>query len=266
MFAPAALASTTNSTNWAGYAIHRPHVAFRSVEGTWTQPNAQCTPGIRTYSSFWIGLGGFSLSSNALEQIGTEVDCKTSGAVHSTAWYELVPAPSVQLRLTVHPGDVMHALVAVSGRRVQISLYDETRKRGFHKTLTTSFIDVSSAEWIVEAPSECLGSKICESLPLANFGSAMFTSALVHTRNGRVGSISNLAWRKTEINLVPDGRRFVSQGSSQTSVGTATPSQLSPDGRSFAVNYAEVPVTGTQAFARLARAAPANLVGSIVPR
>ena len=265
-FAPAALASTANSTNWAGYAIHRPHVAFRSVEGTWTQPGAQCTPGVRTYSSLWVGLGGFSLISNALEQIGTEVDCKPSGAVHSTAWYELVPAPSVQLRLTVRPGDVMHARVAVRGHRVEISLYDQTRKRGFYKRFTTSFIDVSSAEWIVEAPSQCLGSKICESLPLANFGSATFTSAVVQSAKGRVGSISNPSWRQTEIKLVPDGRRFVSQGSPQTAVGTATPSPLSPDGQSFAVTYSETPVTGPQSFARLARAAPVTLVGSIVPR
>jgi hypothetical protein len=266
MFAPVATANTANSTNWAGYAIHRPHVAFRSVEGTWTQPHAQCIPGVRTYSSFWVGLGGFSLTSNALEQVGTEVDCKSSGAVHSTAWFELVPAPSVQLRLTVHPGDVMHARVAVSGHRVQISLYDRTRKRGFRRTLFTSFIDVSSAEWIVEAPSQCLGSKICESLPLANFGSATFTSAFVHTANGRVGSISDPRWGITEIKLVPDGRRFVSQGSTQTTVGSATPSPLSPDGQAFTVTYSDAPVTGTQLFARLARAVPVTMVGSIVPR
>jgi Peptidase A4 family len=263
--APAALANTT-STNWAGYAIHRPHTSFRSVEGTWTQPNAQCTPGVRTYSSFWVGLGGFNLTSNALEQVGTEVDCKASGAVHTTAWYELVPAPSIQLRMTVHPGDVMRARVAVSGHRVQISLFDVTRNRGFHKTLNTPYVDVASAEWIVEAPSECLGSKICESLPLANFGSATFSSAIAHTIKGHVGSISHPGWNATEIQLVPDSRRFVSQGLPQGSVATATPSSLSPDGQSFAVNYAEVSVSAAQPSARAARSAPATLVGSIVPR
>jgi hypothetical protein len=265
LFAPAALA-TTSSTNWAGYAIHRPHTSFRSVEGTWTQPNVQCTPGVRTYSSFWVGLGGFNLTSSALEQVGTEVDCKASGAVHSTAWYELVPAPSTQLRMTVRPGDVMRARVVVSGHDVQISLFDVTRNRGFHKTLTTPYIDVSSAEWIVEAPSECLGSKICESLPLANFGLATFTSALVRTIRGHVGSISQAGWNATEIKLVPDSRRFVSQGLPQGSVATATPSPLSLDGQSFAVNYAEVSVSAAQPSARVARSAPATLVGSIVPR
>jgi hypothetical protein len=266
MFAPAALANTSKSTNWAGYAIHRPHVSFRSIEGTWTQPTAKCTRGVRTYSSFWVGLGGFSLSSNALEQVGTELDCKASGAVHSTAWFELVPAPSIQLRLTVHPGDVMHAQVAASGHRVKISLYDETRKRGFQRTVTAPDVDVTSAEWIVEAPSQCLGSKLCQSLPLANFGSAVFTSALVRTTKGRVGSISNSGWRQTEIKLVPFGHQFVSQSSPSTTVGTATPSPLSPDGQSFTVTYAELAVSGTPLLARPARSAPVTLAGSIVPR
>ena len=40
--APAALAKTTTSSNWAGYAVHRPGVSYRQVSGTWTQPNATC--------------------------------------------------------------------------------------------------------------------------------------------------------------------------------------------------------------------------------
>ena len=45
--APAALANATTSTNWAGYAIHRPGLTFHSVQGTWTQPNVTCTPATR---------------------------------------------------------------------------------------------------------------------------------------------------------------------------------------------------------------------------
>jgi hypothetical protein len=264
IYAPAALADATSSTNWAGYAVHRGHVSFASIEGTWTQPKAKCTRGERTFSSYWVGLGGFSITSEALEQIGTELDCKASGAVHSTAWYELVPAPSTKMRLTVRPGDVLKARVSVSGHRVTLSLDDLNRKRGFRRTIKAPFIDVTSAEWIVEAPSECLGSKICESLPLANFGSTAFTSAVVRTRRGRVGSISNPFWKRTEIKLVPDSRRFASQSPGQSSVGTATPSPLSPDGSSFSVTYSALSVT--QPMARLARTAPATFAGSIVPR
>ncbi len=71
--APAALADSTNSSNWAGYAVHRQGVSFRSVTGTWRQPKVRCTPGKATYSAFWVGLGGYSLNAPALEQTGTEV-------------------------------------------------------------------------------------------------------------------------------------------------------------------------------------------------
>jgi hypothetical protein len=87
--APAALAKTTTSSNWAGYAVHHPGVSFRQVSGTWTQPNATCIPGQSTYSAVWVGIGGYKPTSNALEQIGTEVDCNRAGNTVSSAWYEL---------------------------------------------------------------------------------------------------------------------------------------------------------------------------------
>ena len=100
LLAPPALADTTQSSNWAGYAIHKSGVTFRKVAGSWTQPSATCTPGERTFSSVWVGLGGYDERSNALEQIGTETDCSASGRVVSSAWYELVPAPSRTIRMT----------------------------------------------------------------------------------------------------------------------------------------------------------------------
>jgi len=246
LFAPAALADTTTSSNWAGYAVHRTGVSYRAVEGSWRQPSVSCTPGARTYSSYWVGLGGYSVNSRALEQIGTEVDCTGSGKVRSTAWYELVPDPSVQLELTVVPGDVLKASVSISGRRVSLSLYDVTRGHGFVRTVTASLIDVTSAEWIVEAPSECISANACETLPLANFGSAQFTSALATSSARHAGGILDPAWQTTKINLVPSARRFfVSTGSFAPSIGVAMPSALGADGRSFAVSYSRVSSTTT---------------------
>jgi hypothetical protein len=264
--APAAFADATNSTNWAGYAVHRHGVSFRSIQATWTQPSATCAPGVRTYSSYWVGLGGYNKISQALEQIGTEVDCKASGQMRSTAWYELVPAPSTHLRLIVHPGDVMRGQVTVHGQRVVLSLFDETRGRGFRKAVSVSSLDVSSAEWIVEAPSECIGSLNCQALPLANFGSAAFGSALVRTSTGRLGSISDSGWNATEIKLVSDGRHFVSVNSPTASIGIATPSPLSSGGSAFVVTYSQLSLPSTQLLARLARSAPTTFTGSIPPR
>ena len=264
--APAAFANTTNSTNWAGYAIHRPGLSFHSVQGTWTQPTLTCTPGIRAYSSYWVGLGGYSVNSSALEQIGTEADCTASGRSRSTAWYELVPAPSVQLRLVVRPGDLMRARVRVDGHRVVVSLYDVTRGHGFTKTVRVSPVDVSSAEWIVEAPSECLGAYECQSLPLANFGSTEFGSAIARTVRGHVGSISNPNWKMTKIKLVPGGRRLVSAITPDVTVGTAIPSALTAGGSAFEVTYSELTLPAGQLFARSSRSTPTTFLGSMLPR
>jgi hypothetical protein len=121
--------STSTSTNWSGYVAHGSGVHFRYVSALWTQPVATCTAGDPTYSAVWVGLGGYSLSSQALEQIGTEADCSASGRVISTAWYELVPAPSRGIRMTVDPGDVMAGSVTVVGHRVTLTLVDRTRHK-----------------------------------------------------------------------------------------------------------------------------------------
>lgn len=236
--APAALADSTNSSNWAGYAIHKPGVSFRTVSGTWRQPNAKCTPGVPSYSAFWVGLGGFSLSSPALEQTGTEVDCSPSGKVVSNAWYELVPAASTPIRLRVAPGDRMRASVTVAGRTVVITLDDLTRHKNFKKTLTARVVDVSSAEWIAEAPSQCASLNSCQTLPLADFAATRFDSATARSSTGHSGSISDPKWRWTKITLTPGGRRFAAYQGSGPAAGAASPSSLLANGRSFSVNWA----------------------------
>src|SRR5690242_19740126 len=109
-----ALADSQKSSNWSGYAAHGNGVRFRHISGEWRVPKVNCSSGVTTYSAMWLGLGGFSLTSNALEQTGTEADCD-GHAPHYAAWYELVPAPSHTLGLAVHPGDLMRAEVTVQG-------------------------------------------------------------------------------------------------------------------------------------------------------
>jgi len=236
--APAALADSTNSSNWAGYAVHKPGVSFHTVSGTWRQPDAKCTPGAQSYSAFWVGLGGFSLNAPALEQTGTEVDCSIEGKVVSTAWYELVPAASTPIKLTVKPGDLMRAKVTVTGRQVVISLDDVTRHTGFKKTLNASVIDVSSAEWIAEAPSQCVSIDSCQTLPLADFAPTKFDSATVKSSMGHLGSISDRTWGWTKINLTPGGKRFAAYNGNGPAAGAASASSLLSGGRSFSVNWA----------------------------
>jgi Peptidase A4 family len=232
--APSAFADMVSSSNWAGYAVHRAGLRFSKVTGAWRQPTVNCSAGNPTYSALWVGLGGFNESSNALEQIGSEVDCKASGRVSSSVWYELVPAPSRPIKMTVHPGDRIVASVRVSGSEVTMSLKDETTHRSFTKTVHDSTPDVSSAEWIVEAPSECIDANACRTLPLADFGSAAFSQAQAQALGGHEGSISDRGWDATKIKLTPGGRRFIDYSSSGAA---ATPSSLTARGSSFKVTF-----------------------------
>ncbi len=233
--APSALADTVNSSNWAGYAVHRPGVRFTKAVGTWTQPTAACVSGRQTFSALWVGLGGYDAVSQALEQIGTEVDCTASGRISSTAWYELVPAPSRPIRMNVRPGDRMFASVVVNGNRTVLTLQNLTTRRTFQRTFRPANVDVSSAEWIVEAPSECVSNNSCQTLPLANFGSASFGLAKAQVVGGHTGAIADPTWDSTQIKLTPGGTRFVSMSAS--SAGAATPSALNARGNGFSVTF-----------------------------
>jgi len=240
--APGALADTTDSSNWAGYAVHRFGMSFRKVTASWRQPTASCSAGKATYSAYWVGIGGYSTGSQALEQIGTETDCNGAGNAVLSAWYELVPAPSMPIHLTLHPGDLIDAGVNIAGRTVTMSLYDDTRHRGVTKVLRASQIDASSAEWIVEAPSDCVSVADCLTLPLANFGSATFNGARAQSTKGHQGTISDSTWVATKITLTPGSRRFIGYQASGASAGAAAPSGLQAGGTSFKVTYSVVSV------------------------
>ncbi len=73
------------------------------MSAQWRVPTGACSNG-PTYSSIWIGLGGYSRSSNALEQTGTELDCTREGRAVYSAWYELVPAAPRDVSLGVNAG------------------------------------------------------------------------------------------------------------------------------------------------------------------
>jgi hypothetical protein len=248
--APPALADSVQSSNWAGYAAHRGGVKFKRATATWRQPKATCTLGRATYSSVWVGLGGYSLRSRALEQIGGEVDCNARGRVVSSAWYELVPAPSRTIRLQVRPGDEMKATVTVIGHRARLQLRNLTRRHTFTKTVHTSAVDISSAEWILETPSICSGSS-CQVLPLANFGSATFKSARATTTRNASGPISSRSWNTSKITLGAGGRHFAAAGGAAASV-SALPSSLSSRRTSFTIIY-QGPATSADPSPAMAR-------------
>jgi hypothetical protein len=231
--AAAATIDPQQSSNWAGYAIARTDTtsgaptSFHAVSGSWTAPKARCSAGQPSYSAFWIGLGGASATSRALEQIGTSADCTARGKPVYYAWYEVVPAAAVTTKLKIFPGDKLHAIVAVNGTSVTLRIQDLTRRTTLTKRLSVPETDVSSAEWIAEAPSSCSGSGRCHVLPLTDFGTVQFTSGLAVTSDGRTGAIASSEWDATPIRLVPD--QLASTGQ------VAVPSVLGADGGSFSV-------------------------------
>jgi hypothetical protein len=94
------------------------------VSGSWREPAAKCDQPFPTYSAFWVGLGGFKDGSHALEQIGTEADCTSAGRTNNYAWYELVPAPPIKLKLKIQPGDLISARVTLRNRYLVLRIHN----------------------------------------------------------------------------------------------------------------------------------------------
>jgi Peptidase A4 family len=233
----------STSSNWAGYVAQGNN--FSSVSGSWVEPAVKCTSG-SGYSAFWVGLGGSSGQSGALEQTGTQSDCNSDGQADYYAWYELVPAAPVNVNLAVKPGDHITGKVTVSGTNVTISLSNQTTGASVTKNLQTNQIDTSSAEWIAEAPSSCDQTGNCQPLPLADFSTANFSNASA-TAGGHTGSISDSNWTAQPVALGGgsgggSGGSYYGYGPTATAYDQsgsagAEPSQLSGDGSSFSVSW-----------------------------
>ena len=237
--------ATESSANWAGYVVSAPSTTYTSVTATWRQPRVMCgLTDSGSSSAFWVGLGGYDQSSQALEQAGTSSDCDPStGRATYYAWYELVPDPSVTVRtFQIAPGDLVTTSVNVlDGTTIEFQLKNRTHGTVFTRKLPMANPDVSSAEWVAEAPSDC-SSYRCRPLPLANFGSVAFTR-IAALGNGTGGTLtSNPGWSTTEIELVPDRARGFFPGPDRfggfaNSTAGASPGTASVDGRSFSVQW-----------------------------
>jgi len=78
-----------------------------SVSASWVQPYVYPNDA-NGWVSLWVGLDG--RYNGTVEQIGTEADGSGRQASYD-AWFEMYPAPSHQIRMTVHAGDLMTATV-----------------------------------------------------------------------------------------------------------------------------------------------------------
>jgi len=241
------------SSNWAGYAAvtgasTRAYARrFTSVEGTWVQPSATCVAGEPTFSAFWVGIGGYKVSSKALEQVGSEADCSPSGQVTYYAWYEYVPAGPVTIdRVAVSPGDTITATVTVHHDRATVTLTDLTAATSFTHTklMRSPRPDVSAAEWTAEAPSNCNGNH-CTPLQLTDFGSVDFANATATSIgvDGRhAGVIDDPDWIYGAINL-QSGQQQPFFSHRLPSAASVSP--LGVTGNAFTVTFGSQPPGGT---------------------
>jgi hypothetical protein len=221
---PLSLTSVNNdavtSSNWSGYAVQSAS-AFSDVVGTWVEPTASCAFLQPSYSSFWVGLDGYSSSS--VEQLGTDVDCSWSGTPSYYAWWEMYPAGSVSLSTSsypVSPGDTMTAEVKRSGTTYTLSLHSS---KGWTFTTVQSGTDANaSAEWVAEAPEIC-NIVVCHQSRLTNFGSVAFHGSTAAT-GGASSPISA---------FTADGGPHQITMASVTGTVKAAPGPLSADGLSF---------------------------------
>jgi hypothetical protein len=157
--------ATNQSSNWSGYnqgTLEQNGKLFYSISGNWRVPKAtQHTKGQAEYSADWIGIGGGCVDSGCtvtdptLIQTGTEQDVSSSGASTYSAWYELIPAPSLTISsIKVHPGDQMHASIAEAvpySNVWTITLTDTSDGQSYTTTVPYSSTH-ATAEWIEETP------------------------------------------------------------------------------------------------------------------
>ena len=158
-------ANTNQSSNWFGYnqgTLEQGNKLFNSITGNWTVPTAsQHGSGQAEFSSDWIGIGGgcvdasCMVTDNTLIQTGTEQDVAANGSTSYSAWWEVIPGPSLTIsNFTVAPGDQMHASLseAVANSNVwTVTIKDVTRNETFSTTVPYGSTH-ATAEWIEETP------------------------------------------------------------------------------------------------------------------
>jgi hypothetical protein len=201
------------SRNWSGYTATGG--SFTSVIGSWIVPQVAGN-GHAAADATWVGIGG--VQSRDLIQSGTLDLISSSGHETHSAFVEMLPNLAQQIPVTISSGDsITVSVTEKSTNRWQISFTDTTNGQ----TYTTTALypsSLSSAEWIVESPSN--GRRI---LPLANFGTIDFSGASTIENGSQVTIAQSNAQSIIMVN---------SRG--QT---IAIPSSLGSDGASFSISY-----------------------------
>ena len=222
------------SNNWSGYnqgALEQGGKTFTSISGTWAVPTASARKANEAeYSATWIGIGGGCIDAgcmatdSTLIQDGTGQDVDSTGHASYYAWWEIIPAPSVNLsgcspdpNCTVAAGDQVTSTIATSINGLwTMSMSDNTRGWTWSMSIGYSSTE-GSAEWIEETPVVLDNSGNVTIGPMPNLTGAHFDLA---TTNGAAAGLM----ASEEMQLVDLNRNVI-----------ATPSAPDPDADGFNV-------------------------------
>ncbi len=237
-----------SSSNWGGYVVASNQLALdnpgtssdealaqpsvTSAYGSWAQQSV--TGSGSTYSSQWVGIGGYFSGDSSLIQTGTSADTSSGGASYS-AWYELLPNSEVAISsVAIHPGDMISAsIVCIAScssttQTWSIMLSDITDGQSFSTTVSYSS-KLLSAEWIEERPELC-HVVVCKLTTLANFTTAYYGydySNIIGTESAAINGVDQA------FASVPYESVTMDAGSSIYAV----PSTPSSDSTSFTMVY-----------------------------
>ena len=207
--APRFLAGTQTSGNWAGYVATAG--TYTGAGATWTIPTATPAAAAQSGDATWVGIGGMGTSD--LIQAGT-IALTQNGSTVYQAWYELLPAFSTPIPVTVRPGDSVTASVALQSGTGQWLISFKNNATGAAYQTTVAYASTqASAEWIQEMATSTQGSYI----PLDNFGTTTFTNAWT-IKNGQALDVAQSG--ATPIQMTTAAGQLLAQTASVSADGT----------------------------------------------
>jgi hypothetical protein len=149
--------TVSDSSNWSGYAAMSG--PYSEVKGTFTVPAIVSGAPPDTQVSEWVGLDGTSQSDPSLIQAGVDEypDPQSPNGYDVQAWWEILPAAETNIStLQVRAGDQVSVTIwQVSSGTWKINVTDDTNGQSFTTPGEVYHGPGASAEWVVEATTEC---------------------------------------------------------------------------------------------------------------
>ena len=200
-FSPVGSSSTSStipsiaSANWSGYEVS--DGPYTSVAGTFTVPSLASSSTVSAMAE-WVGIDGAANSSLIQAGVGESFD-PTTNQVLIQPWWEILPAPETPITsVVVAPGDTVTVAIGQSSASMwTIHVTNDTNGQSF--TTDQSYSGpLSSAEWIVEAPTVSSSGTVTTLgayspnitfTGLQDTGTSLGTTAVVMEQAGEVVSV-----------------------------------------------------------------------------